>query len=495
MRFIVIIFFLLLPDIFLSQSNLNYTLKNITISGNKILDSQKANELILVKQNDKINQNEVERGIENILNWYDENGFPYAEIEIENLEIDSSKKLINLSLKIIEGNVTTINNILIRGNKTTSNKIILREAENILHQTYKLSEVQKYKKRIERIGLFKSVSEPELKLQDSNTVLFLQVEELNYNTFNGIAGYTPTSDNKGTLTGIMKIYFRNIAGTGRKLFIDWEKENVNSHNYLLKYTEPWFLNYNFDLNIGLRQKKFEEIFTLFSYDLTGNYNLTENVSLGISYFNSQTNPQEIQKSNIPFSTESLIGGIISFDSRDNIRNFKNGSYLTTSILNGNKKNKINDSSSTVKISKTNLRFENVYPTSTENGFYNLFSFNSVNGSELEISDQTPLGGTTTLRGYRENEFYATTTTFLQSEFRYYTGITSQLYGFFDLGMFWNQNLRNKLISSKKEKELLFGYGAGVRLQTGDWLISFTIGFGKEDSFSEGKIHIGFQNEF
>ncbi len=154
-----------------------------------------------------------------------------------------------------------------------------------------------------------------------------------------------------------------------------------------------------------------------------------------------------------------------------------------------------DSSETIKITKSNIHLENIFSLTEESGLYNYLSFNSVIASKLEISDRIPLGGTTTLRGYREYEFYGTTTSFLQTEFRYYTGMTSQLYGFFDCGTFWNKNLPNSQLHYGNEKKLLYGYGGGVRLQISSWLYSFTIGYAQKDKLTDGKLHIGLLNEF
>ncbi len=478
----------------LTQPNNLFSLKEFSIKGNQQLSDLQVSELINIKINDKISSSVVESGIDNLLHWYEENGYPLATIEVNKLEIDSVKNELLLSLIISEGKLILLNDILVEGNKTTKGNIIKREAEIIPFEIYRQSKIKTIKSRIEKMQLFSSVEEPSIQLSDSTAILKIKVQEGNYNSFDGIAGYVPSADGKGTITGLMHISFKNIAGTGRKLYIDWEKENQLSHNYLIKYSEPWVLSFPIDLNLSIRQRKHENLFVLFSYDINGAYKLIENIIATGTYFRSEVTPQE-GILNLSNSNESLIGGSISFDSRNNSRNYRKGIFFSTKLLSGNKKNKINDSSETIKITKSNIHLENIFSLTEESGLYNYLSFNSVIASKLEISDRIPLGGTTTLRGYREYEFYGTTTSFLQTEFRYYTGMTSQLYGFFDCGTFWNKNLPNSQLHYGNEKKLLYGYGGGVRLQISSWLYSFTIGYAQKDKLTDGKLHIGLLNEF
>ena len=57
------------------------------------------------------------------------------------------------------------------------------------------------------------------------------------------------------VTGLVNISLRNIFGSGRSAAIRWQKLDRNSQDLELKYLEPWFLGYPFNISCGIQSKK------------------------------------------------------------------------------------------------------------------------------------------------------------------------------------------------------------------------------------------------
>lgn len=135
-------------------------------------------------------------------------------------------------------------------------------------------------------------------------------------------------------------------------------------------------------------------------------------------------------------------------------------------------------------------------------FYELFSKQviavGVNGKELrtssfENSDLFRLGGTNTLRGYREDQFLGSRIFWSNLEYR--ALFTRRSYGFlfFDTGYYLRPEQADKNIS--KQEDFLYGFGLGLNIETGLGVLRVSYALGKDDSFSDGKIHFGILNEF
>jgi outer membrane protein insertion porin family len=112
---------------------------------------------------------------------------------------------------------------------------------------------------------------------------------------------------------------------------------------------------------------------------------------------------------------------------------------------------------------------------------------------VELSDMYRLGGSNTLRGYREGQFLGSRIAWSNLEYRLLTDQRSYAFGFVDIGYV--------LIPDRPEAGLVkqeiykVGYGAGIRMDTPLGLIGVSLAFGEGDTFSTAKLHIRLINEF
>lgn len=118
-----------------------------------------------------------------------------------------------------------LDTIEIRGNSLTQDKVIRRETGIKIGDVYKASRVREVRDRLQRMGIFSTVGEPQLFYENGRSVLQIAVREGSTNIFNGVAGYNPGNDGEsGYLTGTLDLQFGNLLGTGRKMAARWEKK-------------------------------------------------------------------------------------------------------------------------------------------------------------------------------------------------------------------------------------------------------------------------------
>jgi len=117
----------------------------------------------------------------------------------------------------------------------------------------------------------------------------------------------------------------------------------------------------------------------------------------------------------------------------------------------------------------------------------------LRGSFFEESDLFRLGGTNSLRGYRENQFLGSRIFWSNTEYRLLLTRRSFAFLFFDTGYYLRNEDPDRNIP--RNEDFKTGYGAGLSIETGVGVLAVSYALAAGDNFSEGKIHFGIVNEF
>jgi outer membrane protein insertion porin family len=121
------------------------------------------------------------------------------------------------------------------------------------------------------------------------------------------------------------------------------------------------------------------------------------------------------------------------------------------------------------------------------------SVREIQGDFIEESDYFKLGGNSTLRGYREEQFRGNRVAWSNIEYRYLISRRSYLFAFFDSGYYLvNGDESKKIVETSAFKN---GYGFGMSFETGIGLLSVSYALASGEGFSDGKIHFGIINQF
>jgi outer membrane protein insertion porin family len=117
----------------------------------------------------------------------------------------------------------------------------------------------------------------------------------------------------------------------------------------------------------------------------------------------------------------------------------------------------------------------------------------LRGPFFENSDLFRLGGTSSLRGYREEQFLGSRIGWSNFEYRLLLTRRTFAFLFFDSGYFYRKPEPARDIL--KQEGFKIGYGVGLNLETGIGVLSVSYALAPGDSFTDGKIHFGIINEF
>ena len=263
---------------------------------------------------------------------------------------DVATRTIAVAFVVDEGPRVYIERINIVGNERTKDYVIRREFRLAEGDAYNPLMVDRAKKRLSGLGLFKNV---EVKRRPGSAqdrvVLDVEITEQSTGELSFGAGY---STSEGVI-GDVSITERNFLGNGQFLRLKLAG-SIERFQIDLSFTEPRFLDYNlsagFDIfhkevdqrsESGFRQRKTgavarlgfplaESLWMQTHYSLARDqiFDVTENASLAIKEACGDPNPQKnkVNCSDAPYWT-SLVGTTITYDARNHPRKPTRGFYL------------------------------------------------------------------------------------------------------------------------------------------------------------------------
>ncbi len=429
---------------------------------------------------------------------YDAAGYPFAEARIEDLQLREADGDVyaDVVIGIDEGPLFFIDEITVEGNTQTDTDVIVRETRIGEHERYDPDNIADIRRRLERLQFFARVDEPQLYRRDTIGGLLIAVAEGNTNQFDGVIGYQPPrgDEERGSVTGLVNVSFRNLFGTGRRLDARWERATSEISELEIHYLEPWLAGLPLNLSGGIYQRQQDSAYVRRSFDGAVSFLWNSNVQLTGRIEQTQVIPSAGTQIAGLDRSSTLAGGIeLRIDTRDNVYNPRSGITLRNSYSGGNKRISLTGGDVTAFIQR--LELDAGY-------FLELFSRTvlavslhgrELRGGELDVSDLYRLGGANSLRGYREEQFSGTRLGWTSAELRYSLGRRTFAFAFFDFG--YIEQSPDPARSRQEFSALRSGYGIGARLETGLGIIGVSYALGEGDGLSEGKIHFGLINAF
>ncbi len=475
-------------------------IKAVGFNGNNVVSGDILSKNFGISKGDFFIEKGIESGIERIIKWYEENGYPFCKVEIEEQcfeDIGKSSEIL-LEFYINEGSPVKVDTIAVEGNNFTKKNLLIRESGLKEGEFFNQKLLNNVSKRFNKLEFIKLDGKPELiTFKSSKNGILLKVIEKSSNYFSGILGYLPARGNssKGQINGFIDIVFGNLFGTGRAVSVKWENRGGFSQDLNLKYSEPYFLNFPVNMSVFFNQSV--EDSTYLKRGFAGEFKLPlfNNISGFLSFGYENTIPDEFGKSEYNISDSRMIYGKLGFDydSRADRLNPRKGIFYSTFYSIG-RRNNLRDENLSGNTNprecldkKMTVDLQASIPTTKRGSIYSHIYGAQISSTEGKIpySQLFALGGTNSLRGYKEKQFRGSTVSLIKLEYRYLLGEKSRIFLFYDGG--YIKRSESKLFKS--------GYGFGLRISSKIGLIGFDYGIGEGDSPANGKIHFGLQSNF
>ena len=438
----------------------------------------------------------VKLPIENIedffkkLNQYaSQNGFPFNSAKFVNIKAFELNNL-QAEIQINYEKQREIDKIVVKGYKKFPKSYLKHLAKYKIGKKFDMQQVQESSKLLNQLVFIKQTKKPEILFTADSTSIYLYIEKLKKNSFDGFIGFSnDESENNIQLQGYLDFELVNNFNFGEKIEFLYKSEKNTDRILETNIDLPYIFKSPIGVTLGLKLTKKDssfvsnEQFTNFFYRNSNNHKF----SLGLRSINSdeqletpnnnfqdfKTVFKDFQYEFIEFNLESLLFPVKQ-------------SYLFR-ISQGNR---ISDDQENKQV-YANMDFIKIFDFGFKNSLYINFKSEILESDTYLSNELSRFGGAKSIRGFDENSLFSNKYFLLITEYRYELSNTIYINSIFDIG-----NYENKLINVYSN---IYGVGIGIGLLTkgGLFSINYAVGSDWKDKIDtkNARIHINFRSFF
>ena len=446
---------------------------------------------------------------ERVLTEAENQGFPFATVGLDSIHLSGHDIAGRVVLK--RGPAVVFDSLQIVGNTKTKKRFLTKYLQIFPNQPFSQQRVQAAAQLLRQLPYVKLRAEPEVRFARGRARVYLLLDERPSNQFDAIVGILPNADQRKTgvqFTGDVTINLRNIKGGGKQVGLQFRKTDALSQLLDVQYVHPNFFGTPLELAGTFNLYKQTYDFTTIRPRLQVTYPTAR--AGRISFFAEQRGSfidSVRDKSVLPATLDSQYNsyGIgYAFNTLDDLF-FPHRGYL----LNGQ------GALGTKTITKSSflrpelydglllrstqyafgLRAERYFPVKRAGVLLLRLRGESLLNPNLLTNDLFRLGGLNSLRGFNENEFYASTYAVATAEFRQFIGADSYVFLFADQAYFRHD------IATDRYTDQPTGLGTGLSFRTPAGLFQFVYSVGQASTTKQSfalntsKIHFGLTSRF
>lgn len=445
----------------------------------------------LTSKNNKIGLSypEVEDLLNFILLKMKAEGSSFGKTSLSNIKIISTTSL-EADLIVESGQKRTIDKINIRGYPKLSKTYLARYSNLKTGRLFIESELQRKTEQLNNIPFIEVKKPTEVLFKKDSTELFVYLEKVNSNSFDGFLGFGNTGEEGFQLNGYLNMVLLNNLNFGERLGVVYKNDGIGQQTFEGNINLPFVFKSPVSLEAGLRLFRRDSSFSNSSQDLNLSYQLNEKFSTqaGIEFTNSTSLESEdfSPDSDIVNFKSTFYGLGFSYLKLNSRQGFNEDTFVNLKASIGVRQGTLNSDQY-----KLTLRGQHQIDLNLRNRIYiNLNSQILISESFLN-NELFRFGGVNSIRGFAENSLIANRFAVLQTEYRYLLDANLFANTVIDLG-----NYENKL-DGFNENILGYGIGLGLRSKAGIFklVLANAISESQETTFSNSKIHISFTSFF
>lgn len=429
---------------------------------------------------------DIEQLIQSELERIRETGYINVKAINTEPEINKDELLITYKLEIIRGKPIRFSGILQSEKSRYRDEYLTRLSGIKKGMVLTASLRSQARNRLLSTELFDQVTEPVIIQDSAKTMLLIDVQAKNPNQFDFILGYAPDINGNNQIVGSGSLLLRELVMEGSELAMAFDRIDRNQSRFELRAGKKWI--YNIPMNVGIGIRFYQEDTTFLQrvseaqlgYDLGFNTLITTKISW-------EETTSTLENSQLNIDSRSLFNSVgIHYNSLNDRYIPKKGLEVILSVDVGKRENLDIPDSSLIRKNEARSRFMvKVASALSLNSRHILFPRLSAGFTQADYIQNTDLmrfGGTKSMRGYQEDQFWATTFIWSDLEYRYLLDRETYLFGFYATAWYKRSDIMFD--------EWLQSYGFGLAYKTRLGLLRFTYAKSPNDTFDNAKIHFG-----
>lgn len=434
------------------------------------------------------NFNLISDRIQEILQQYENAGYPFANVDID--EATWKGDSLYISLKVNPNLLITYDSLFISPESILSKKFVARYLNLNYGEVYNESDILEIKRRLENFHFLKLV-DASVAFRLKKAEVSLQIEKQNTSYFDGILGMIPDQE-RGTgvvFTGELKLGIQNLFQSAKSLEIHWQRLQPESQMLDAKYRHPLFLGSPLNLSLVFYQIRQDTAFSNRKLQAGFDYYISPKLNMSFKYQNKLGNDLESLDSNTADLQINMYGLGLTYRDFDDNLNPKKGVTFSTDFSLGTKRvtsDELIPASTQYDLTMDAQWLQSVSARSVlaligQGGY--------LINEALYLNDLYRLGGMRSIRGFNEGEFFASSYAVLTAEARFYLDQDSYLLSFFDQGFL----AENTISRNFYDRPSALGIGIRMSTKNGNFLVLYGLGkrFDQNYSFDSSKIHFGY----
>ena len=440
---------------------------------------------------------------EKVVRFLENHGYPFASVNLTTeWENDTTPLYV---MHIDRGRYTRIDSIVLKGNIKLSKSFLWPYLGLRRKAPYSEKTVQEVARKLSELPFATVVQAPGISFEEEKTLLYVYLDKRPVNRFDGYIGFQPVNEQTGKLAinGELSLSLQNIFRLGERISLEWRSCERYSQYLNVDAEFPYLFRTRFGLDGHFRLDKQDTTYLTLNYHFGIPYHFrhesylrpyidfTQSQLLGSSATGTPTDTSCMGHRNIlyglglrikqvDFPYQPTRGFDLVADMAAGRRTLEPGLSVDESEL------------ESMELVKTSYRI-----TGGITGYIPIYKqfilmLRTQGGSMLAgphyRNEMFKIGGEGKIRGFTENELYASTYLLYAAELRYLFGRNSDVHVFFDGGVYEQQGYNNYLFDTP------FGFGLGVNVGVRSGVFYFEYALprqmGNKISFKTGKIHFG-----
>ena len=453
---------------------------------------------------------EFDKITNSLLRWYENNGYPFAQLRKDETAITDSIIILTLAAETMD--FIVFDTLRVSGDANLNRRFLENHLGIFPGQKYSEKVLQEAALKLGELDFVSLTAPMQLNFAPGKARIDIPLQKDRANRFDGVAGVSGTGDSEQPLqlTGMFNLYLINAFSMGEFIDLAWKGLgqgtqilDVNA-GYPYPFRLPLQSNAEFSLHrqdtswLKIRTKPALQIQLSPKTRLGVFWEYMGSNLISTSQYADITTPPQ----NLDFRS-NLYGLQISRKSTGFRQNLLQQGYLArVSAAAGNRNIIRNTNLPTEIYEQLDLKTLQIHLESHVKVRFNLgerstFSLDNrlafLNGNNNPANQLFRLGGFQSLKGFDELSILASSYLTSTAEYRFFTGPRSYL------SVFVNGGWYEKKTKGQYVNDFPIGTGTGLSLETqaGIFAIYFALGTKKDIPFEfrNAKIHIGYISTF
>ena len=432
------------------------------------------------------------------LSVFSNQGFPFVNVSLDSIEIENLK--IRAVIKLNKGRYFTLRKIHIRGDSSISNSTIHGIIDYSIDEVYSEEKIGAIDQKIKQTSFISTIKPSEIMYTNDGFELFLYLKSTKVSYLRGALGLQPNPiSQRMALTGELNLKLENALKKGELFKFNWRSIKPQTQRMKLNLNYPYLFQSPFGIESNLLLYKRDSTFLDLNTELNVSYSLKNGFRIRAHYrFMSSSilsgGSSSLEFSNLNSYRTNAYGLSVERQALDNIVNPSKGRILNAKLYVG-QRILSGDSTDAAERNTTYLgnflyrEYVSIFPRHVLL-FGLLFDF--YTSPTIFENELFRFGGLNTLRGFNEEQLFASTKGQLTFEYRFLLDENSNVFLFYDQCFYENTS-----VSYKNDHPL--GFGGGISFGSKIGIFSITYALGREQAnpidFRSSKIHFGYTAYF